>query len=353
MNDEFIVPPALEPGDRVAIISPSSGAAAAYPHVYELGLERLRERFDLQPVEYPTATAEGEYLDANPEARARDVEDAFRDPEIDGVLATIGGDDQIRIVEHLDPTVLGDYPTRFFGYSDNTVLASVLWNQGVASFYGPMVMTEFAMQGSMFEHSVEYARRALFEETVGEIEPADSFSDEDLEWADPANLERERERESSDGWRWTGGAEPVTGRTWGGCLTVLDHMLAADIAVPEPERLDDAILLLETSEVLPEDWYVRQVLMSMGERGLLERIGGVVVGRAKARSRSCQRDSKARRAYRRTQRETIETEIARYAPDAPIVFDVEFGHCAPSVPVPVGAMATVDPADERIVFTGG
>ncbi len=352
MTETFTVPPALEPGDRIAVVAPSGGAAAAYPHVYELGLERIREAFDLEPVPFPTATAEGEYLAANPDARARDIEDAFRDPEIEGVIATIGGEDQIRIVEHLDPDVLREHPTRFFGYSDNTVLASFLWRQGVVSFYGPMVMTEFAMQGSMFEHTVEHARRALFEETIGQIEPADVFSDHSLEWADPENLDRERERESSAGWRWSGGTEPATGRTWGGCLTVLDHMLAADVAVPEPDRLDGAILLLETSEVLPEDWYVRQVLMSMGERGLLERFDGVVVGRAKARSRSHPRDAEERRAYRRTQRETIETEIARYNPDAPIVFDVEFGHCAPTVPVPVGAMATVDPADERIVFNG-
>ncbi|AGB14694.1 putative MccF-like protein (microcin C7 resistance) [Halovivax ruber XH-70] len=355
-TDEFVVPPALEPGDKVAIVATSSGAAATFPHVYELGLERIREAFDLEPIEYPTATADQETLSADPEMRARDIEEAFRDPEISGVITTLGGDDQIRFVDQLDPDVLRENPTRFFGYSDNTILASYLWQQGIVSYYGPSVLTEFAMQGSMFDHTVEYSRRALFEESIGEIGPAEFFSDHDLNWADPDNLERRRETEPSDGWRWAGGSDdatgPVTGRTWGGCLTVLDQLLAANVAVPEPADVDGDILLLETSEVMPEPWYARQFLIAMGERGLLERFDGVIVGRAKARNAFEEPPADERVAYRDELREAIEATIALYNPDVPIVFDVEFGHCAPTVPVPVGAMATIDPAEARISFDG-
>jgi hypothetical protein len=41
-------------GDRVAIVSPSSGLPGLFPVPYELGLQRLREEFGLVPVEYPT-----------------------------------------------------------------------------------------------------------------------------------------------------------------------------------------------------------------------------------------------------------------------------------------------------------
>ncbi|ELZ11014.1 peptidase U61 LD-carboxypeptidase A [Halovivax asiaticus JCM 14624] len=364
--DEFVVPPALEPGDKVAIVATSSGAAATFPHVYELGLERIREEFDLEPVAYPTATADQETLAADPEMRARDVEEAFRDPEISGVITTLGGDDQIRILPHIDPDVLRENPTRFFGYSDNTILASYLWDLGIVSYQGPSVMTEFAMQGAMFDHTVEYTRRALFEETIGEIGPAETFSDHDLNWADPENLDRRRETEDADGWRWAGGSDPagdaagdadgsggaVTGRTWGGCLTVLDQLLAADVGVPDPADVDGGVFLLETSEVMPDPWEARQFLTAMGERGLLTRFDAVVVGRAKARNAFEEPPADERREYRADLRAEIEDTIALYNPDVPIVFDVEFGHCAPTVPVPVGAMATVDPVDERLSFDG-
>ncbi|MFG1802029.1 hypothetical protein ACGFI4_17875 [Micromonospora carbonacea] len=34
-------PPKPRPGDRVAVVSPSAGLPAVFPHVYELGLRRL------------------------------------------------------------------------------------------------------------------------------------------------------------------------------------------------------------------------------------------------------------------------------------------------------------------------
>ncbi|WP_134668524.1 S66 family peptidase [Halorussus marinus] len=347
---DFVVPPALDRGDRVAIVSPGSGAAAEYPHVYELGLERLRNVFDLAPVEYPTATADGEYLYDHPEARARDVMDAFEDPEIAGVVTTIGGFDQIRILEHLDPEVLRANPTRFYGISDNTNLALFLWNLGIVSFYGGTVLTDLAMQGSMHDHTVEYLERAFFADEIGELRPADRFTDEDLDWADPANLDERREMEPAPGWRFRGPERPVAGRTWGGCLSIVDQQLRTDRYLPAPEDLDGRILLLETSEELPSAMRVRQVLLGMGERGLLDRFDGVLVGRAKARNPFEDPGPEARTAYREDQREAIADVLAEYNPEAPVVFDVEFGHTAPAVPVPVGGRAEIDPAAGRIAF---
>jgi len=46
--------PKLQKGDKVAIVSPSFAAPGVWPHVHQLGLERLRDIFGLDPVEYPT-----------------------------------------------------------------------------------------------------------------------------------------------------------------------------------------------------------------------------------------------------------------------------------------------------------
>lgn len=344
------LPPAAERGDTVAIVSPSSGLADKFPHVYDLGIERLREVFSLEPVEYPTARKSTEYLTANPEERAEDVMAAFRDPDISAVIATIGGIDQIRVLEHLDPDVLRENPTRFFGSSDNANLAAYLWNCGVVSFYGGNLLTEFAMQGSMHEYTVEYLERALFGESLGDLRPAEEFTDHDLDWDDPDNLERRREHEPNPGWEWYGPERAVSGTTWGGSFETVDLQLSADRYLPEPERLDGSVLLLETSEMLPDPWYVQQTLLGMGERGLLERFDAALVGRIKARSRSVARDREERREYRERVRETMLEELRRYNSAAPIVFGVDFGHTAPIAPVPIGGEVEVDPGAERIEF---
>lgn len=52
MTNSFSVPPALVPGDRVFVVLPAAVAGGgSYPdHLLELGVDRLREVFDLEPV---------------------------------------------------------------------------------------------------------------------------------------------------------------------------------------------------------------------------------------------------------------------------------------------------------------
>lgn len=353
MPEEFVVPPALEPGDRVAIVSPASGLAEEFPYVYDLGLERLREVFDLEPVEYPTARKGSEWLYDNPEARAEDVMDAFRDPDIGAAIATIGGNDQIRMLKHLDPGVLRDNPTRFFGWSDNTNLALYLWNLGIVSFYGGSLLTEYAMNGEMFPYTVEYLERALFSDSLGEIHPAEAFTDDPNGWAEgPEALEEPRETEPNPGWRFEGADRTVEGRVWGGCWEIIDQWFLADRYLPDLDRLDGSILAVETSEEIPDPGEVAGQLRALGERGVLDLFDGVLVGRAVTRSHRKEPPEEERREYRRRQREAFVEAFAEYNPDAPVVLDLDFGHTYPTVPVPIGGRVRVDPGEERIVFDG-
>jgi muramoyltetrapeptide carboxypeptidase LdcA involved in peptidoglycan recycling len=104
MPPEFVYPPKPSRGDRVAVISPSGRAASLFPRPFELGLTRLREEFGLVPVEYPTTLA----AEASPAERANDVHAAFADPAIKAVIASIGGEDELKVLRHLDPDVLPD-----------------------------------------------------------------------------------------------------------------------------------------------------------------------------------------------------------------------------------------------------
>jgi len=77
----------LRRGDKVAVVSPSFAAPARWPHVHELGLQRLADIFGLRPVEYPTTRK----LGASVEEKSADLIAAFEDPEIKAVISSIGG----------------------------------------------------------------------------------------------------------------------------------------------------------------------------------------------------------------------------------------------------------------------
>jgi hypothetical protein len=64
-------PPKPQPGDRVAILSPSAGLPQVFPQPFELGLARLREQFGLVPVEYPATRQMGARATSRPRCSAR------------------------------------------------------------------------------------------------------------------------------------------------------------------------------------------------------------------------------------------------------------------------------------------
>ncbi len=348
---ELLTPPPMEPGDRVAVIAPSGGGARTAPHVLELGLERLRSVFDLDPVVFPTARQTAEFLAANPSARSADVHAAFEDPSITGVFATIGGWEQIRILRHLDADRLHAHPTRFFGMSDNTNLSLALFQAGIVSYNGGQVMNELAVPGELPEYTERYCKRAFFGETIGEIEPASEWTDEPSTWwTNPAELDDKPAYEPNPGWRWAGGETVVSGMLWGGCQPILNQQLAADRYLPNPSTLDGAVLALETSEELPSPRDVVRTLISMGERGLLERFDAVLVGRAPGRSFLEEPPREEREAYRERLYDAIIAEVERYNPDAPVVLGLDWGHTTPIAPLPIGGCVEVDPVRERIAF---
>jgi muramoyltetrapeptide carboxypeptidase LdcA involved in peptidoglycan recycling len=339
-----IYPPKPRPGDRVAIISPSSGLPELFPAPYELGLRRLREDFRLVPVEYPATRRMG----ASPEDRAADLHAAFADPEIKAIIVSIGGDDQITVLPHLDADLIRANPKPFFGYSDNTNLLTYLGNRGIVSYHGGSVMCEFGRPGAMHPLTTVSLQAALF--TSGEYELREStvYGDVQRDWADPATFEATPAMQACDGWRWHNADQVVEGLTWGGNLEILSWLLMADREIRPPEAYDGTVLLIETSEELPSANEVFRVLRNMGERGLLERFAGVLVGRAKAWSFERPNTPDQKAVFAKEQREAVLRALAAYNPGALAVFDVDFGHTDPQVVIPAGGWVRADGPARRI-----
>lgn len=335
----------LSKGDQVAIISPSTGLPEIFPWVQDLGLKRLQEDFGLRPKEYPTTRKMGSAL----KDRAKDISDAFADPENKAVFASIGGSDQIKLIKYLDPQIFIDNPKPFFGYSDNTHLHNFLWNLGIPSYYGGGIMNQFGMNVRMFELTVKTLRKALFEGGTYELEVSRTFNDIGLNWAEESTLQKERPLEENDGPYWDG-IQPAEGILWGGCVESLIAQSAANKYLPPDESLNNAVLMLETSEGLPEPWIIEYLLNGFGERGWLERFSGVLVGRPKAWEFNKQNNTKQKSEYKEKQRETVVRAIREYNQTIPIVQNLDFGHTDPQIIMPLGRRATIDPVSKKITL---
>ena len=322
----------LQPGDKVAILSPSFAAPARWPHIYALGLARLRDKFGLIPIEFPTTAK----LEASKKERAADLIAAFADPEIKAVISTLGGDDQVTYVKNLPDEPFRSHPKPYFGYSDNTHFMNHLWLNGVLSFYGGALFTQFAQTPEMDPFTEKYLRRALSEGGDVEIEASQALNDMGVSWDDPDNFTKAKFFEPNPGWQWDGTAD-ASGVTWGGCLESLDEILRHGVRMPSLEQFEDIVLITETSEEIPEHDYVRRVYRAFGERGILERVRAILVGRPKAWEFGKERSLTEKQEYRILQAEITLATIRSYNTNIPVVQNLDFGHTHPQICLPYGS----------------
>lgn len=345
MPHDLIHPAKARPGERIAVLSPSFAAAGAFPAVHEQAMRRLVEVTGLVPVEYPTTRAVG----ATPLARAADINAAFADPTIRGILTVIGGDDQITVIPHLDAGLARRDPKPFVGTSDNTNLHHWLWANGIASFYGGSSQVHLGPGPGVDDIHARSLRAALMTGELIEITDPGESEDVGVDWADPRALTSFGEREPTEPWSWHGPARAVTGRTWGGCIEVMEWILTAGRFPCDPIALDGGVLIIETSEELLPARNVGWIVRSLGERGILAAVEAVLLARPPTSDLSRRPPADERAQLRAEQRDVVVDLVGQYNPEAVVCVGIPFGHTRPQWIVPHGGLVTVDGAERRVI----
>jgi muramoyltetrapeptide carboxypeptidase LdcA involved in peptidoglycan recycling len=345
MGHDLVQPRKARRGEHIAVVSPSFAAPGAFPAVHEQAMRRLTEVTGLIPVEYPTTRLVG----ATAEQRAIDINAALADPAIRAILAVIGGEDQITVIPHLDAELARRDPKPFVGTSDNTNLHHWLWANGIASFYGGSSQVHLGPGPGVDDVHARSLRAALLTAEILEITDPGESEDFGVDWNDPRALTSFGERERTEPWTWHGPPRLVTGRTWGGCVEVIEWILTAGRFPFSPGVLDGAVLLIETSEELLPARNVGWILRSLGERGLLAAADAVLVARPPVSDFARRPPAEERARLRDEQRDVVVEVIARYNPDAVVCVGVPFGHTRPQWIVPHGGHITVDGTARRII----
>ena len=156
----LLTPPALVPGDRVAVVALSGGPGA---EALELGLGALRSA-GLEPEVFPSARSTGPfpYLAAEDHVRAADLTKALADPGYAAVICARGGYGVQRALELVDWAAIGTpAPRAVVGFSDVTALhEAVRANLRWTTVYGPVVSSEmFRIGASSFDGLIRLLTR--------------------------------------------------------------------------------------------------------------------------------------------------------------------------------------------------
>lgn len=218
-------------------------------------------------------------------------------------------------------------------------------------------MTQFTAQPEMDAFTVSFLKKALFEEGEFELQSSDEFYDSNLteegmlvDWYKPETLGLKKKREQNPGWKWDGSKDGA-GLLWGGCIESVDEMLRHAVPIPTLEQFAEIVLMLESSEEMPTAEQVRRVVRAFGERGILERVKGVLVGRPKAWYFNNQHSIEEQNKFRSDQQTVILETVRKYNSSIPVVQNLDFGHTDPQIPMPYGGEVRIDSASKKIFGT--
>lgn len=324
----------LRPGDTIGVVAPSAPGPARFPHRLERGVAFL-ESLGYSVTVAPHVYGQRGHVAGTPEERAEDIMEMFRALEVRAIIAAIGGDHSCHLLPLLDWAVIRQNPKVFMGFSDVTVLNLAIHHEtGLITFNGPMIMSDLGEFPQPPGYTVDHMLRAIARpEPLGAIAPATDWTEEFLDWRQKLDLTRPRQFQPSPGWAWLKEGW-AAGPLVGGCFESLQHLRGT----PFWPDLDGAILFLETSEEVPSPAWVDAALQDLENMGVLDRLAGLLYGRPMGYTDE-QRDELRSVLLERTRRYSF-----------PIVADMDFGHTAPQMTLPIGVRAEIDTRERRFAI---
>lgn len=350
----MIKPEKLKIGDKVAIVSLSSGMLGEEfcNHNIEIGVKRLKE-YGLEPVFMPNSLKGIDYLKEHPEARASDLKQAFMDDTIAGIICAIGGDDTYRLLPFLmEDTEFIDAvkasPKLFTGFSDTTINHLMFYKLGLSTFYGPNFICDL---GEISDEMLPYTRNTFesyfVDNKITEIVSSDVWYEERTDFSKEAvGTERTAHKEEK-GFELIQGNSIFYGELLGGCLESLYDMLTENRYVdqkstcekyrifPNKNEWKDKILFIKTSEEKPIPKLFEEELLTIKSKGVFDMISGIIVGKPQ--------DETYYEEYKSILKKVVDNEL-------PIVYNVNFGHATPRTTLPYGAKVCVNAEKRNIEF---
>ena len=297
----ILFPPALQAGQRVALVSPARkiGAAELAPAITTL------EAWGLEVVLGASIAGDHHQFAGDDDLRRRDFQQQLDDPSIRAVLCARGGYGTARIVDGLDFAGFARQPKWVAGFSDITVLNGHLLRLGYASIHGVMPVL-FHQEGGAA--ALESLRRALF----GEMPPP--------LLAPPHLLNR---------------PGTATGELVGGNLSLLHTVTGTASQAGFAGRI---LFLEDLDEYL---YHIDRMMLHLHRSGQLAGLAGLVVGHF-----SAMRDNTV--PFGASAHEIIDSYARQYG--FPVGYGFAIGHEATNEALVVGghAVLVVDAAGARL-----
>jgi|LGOV01.1.fsa_nt_gb muramoyltetrapeptide carboxypeptidase len=303
-------PKVLKKGDKVAIISPASPTTKEKVEKASSAVEKI----GLTPIVYPSCLSNHGHLSGTDNIRAKDINDAFENKEISGIICLKGGYGTPRLLNLIDYEIIKKNPKYFIGYSDITGLHIALNKMcNLVTYHGPMAAAGWI--NHLDDYTLKYLEKSLFsKESLGIIENPEGEKIETL---------------------YSGICE---GEIIGGNLSLLVSTLGS------PYEIDTKGKILFIEEVSEHNYKIDRMLMSLDLANKFSDCKGIILGTFS----KCEPDTKADN-FKDLDLMTVFNEIiGKYK--KPTVYNFRAGHNYPQPTFPFGVKVKLNADDATIEF---
>lgn len=343
----MIKPKSLRVGDKVAIVSLSSGILGEdyCQHQLNLGINRLKE-FGLIPVFMPNTLKGIRYLSDNPKARADDLKKAFFDDTIKGIICAIGGDDTYKLLPYLITdnefvSQVAKTPKLFTGFSDTTNNHLMFFKLGLVTFYGPNFLSDLAeLDDLMLPYTKDSFGLFLKNKFPISIYSSDVWYEERSDFSTNEIGKNRIQHQETKGYEVLYGRGEITGQLLGGCLeSIYDgytgsryfeqkHIYQSYQLMPSSLVWKDKIFFFETSEETPSPEDFRTYLEELVSQGVLKEIVAIMMGKPQNET------------YYHEYKAVLLEYAIRF--QLPTIININFGHAYPRTVLPYGIPVKID-----------
>jgi muramoyltetrapeptide carboxypeptidase len=296
-----VKPKALALGDTIALVAPSGRVAS--PERVDQAAAALDELGFAVRV-YPSCRSGYGYLSGTDEERAADLNAAFADDAIDGIVCLKGGYGTPRILDKLDYPMIARHPKLFVGYSDITAIHIALLNRcELATIHGPMASSDMVPSFDPFSKEAWLAALTR-NESLGRLpRPA----------GDP------------------GPRVLVPGLARGELVGGNLSLIAATMGTPYQIRPEGRILFIEDIDEAP--YRIDRMLTNLRLAGVFKDCAGIALGNWN----KCEAaPGKPSLGLEEVFRDTL------CGAGKPVLMGLAAGHCSPTLTLPLGTMAELD-----------
>jgi len=240
-----IIPPRLNYGDTIGIISPSNAITDKLSEQLNKGKNFLEDLGFKVVFSSNAMSANWDYA-AAPCEKVADIHQMFSDNSVKAIICSQGGDTANAVLPLINWEIIKNNPKIFMGISDNSILLNTIYKKtGLITFHGNDLAWGFSK--NIFEYDgTEFIDR-LVNAKIGLL------------------------KKNSE-WKVIRNSPPMRGRLLGGNLRCL-LKLAGTEYWPD---FKDAILFIESCIITPAR--VDYMFEQMKQLGVFEQIKGVIIG---------------------------------------------------------------------------